>query len=475
MKARIAGFLPETAFSRGVSVLVGGTAGAQAIVAIATPVLTRLYSPEAFGTFAVYAALVTLIGSLSTLYYFLAIPLPEDDAEASSIVFLCGAILVCFVLAMTPVSLIYASPISEALGVPGLAGYLWLIPVGVFFTGVYAVLSHWAIRSKEYSNLAVASLGQAFAAVAIQVAGYKAGVGALIGGQAVGQGVGQLSLVFKAARDRALRTVSRRGIVDAAIRHRQFPLYLSWAGLFNIAGTQLPPLMFAALFGASAAGLYLLAYKILVMPIQLVGNAVGNAFLSDAPAEHRSGSLGPLVDVVHYNLAHIAMPPILLVFALGPELFATVFGHEWRAAGEYARWIAPWIYFSFCDSGLRVFIVTGHQRLSLVMHSVQLLVRIVAIALGALSGDILFTIALFSLGSAVTTAIFIFVKLRVSLADTGSAITSHLGAMLYGIVCVSPVLVMSVVDDSPIHLAVGLAGFIVLTTARYMHLYRREH
>ena len=475
MKARIAGFLPETAFSRGVSVLVGGTAGAQAIVAIATPVLTRLYSPEAFGTFAVYAALVTLIGSLSTLYYFLAIPLPEDDAEASSIVFLCGAILVCFVLAMTPVSLIYASPISEALGVPGLAGHLWLIPVGVFFTGVYAVLSHWAIRSKEYSNLAVASLGQAFAAVAIQVAGYKAGVGALIGGQAVGQGVGQLSLVFKAARDRALRTVSRRGIVDAAIRHRQFPFVLVMGRSFQYrrhttAATDVRRavrckrrrIVFAGLQNSRDA--YTTRRKCCreCIPVRRPGGA--SVRFAGPPC--RRSTLQPRA---HSDATDLAG------FCTGPRVVCHRIWTRMACGRRVCTLDRPWIYFSFCDSGLRVFIVTGHQRLSLVMHSVQLLVRIVAIALGALSGDILFTIALFSLGSAVTTAIFIFVKLRVSLADTGSAITSHLGAMLYGIVCVSPVLVMSVVDDSPIHLAVGLAGFIVLTTARYMHLYRREH
>lgn len=50
-------FLPKNRFARSVSILAGGTAAGQAIVVLASPLLTRLYSPEDFGLLAVYAAL----------------------------------------------------------------------------------------------------------------------------------------------------------------------------------------------------------------------------------------------------------------------------------------------------------------------------------------------------------------------------------------------------------------------------------
>ena len=77
--------LPRNAFARGVSVLVGGTAGAQLLTVLAAPLLTRLYSPEDFGLLAVYASLLALIGVISSLRYELAIPLPEDDTEAANV------------------------------------------------------------------------------------------------------------------------------------------------------------------------------------------------------------------------------------------------------------------------------------------------------------------------------------------------------------------------------------------------------
>jgi len=46
-------FLPESAFAKNVSVLVGGTAMGQVITVLASPLLTRLYAADDFGALAV--------------------------------------------------------------------------------------------------------------------------------------------------------------------------------------------------------------------------------------------------------------------------------------------------------------------------------------------------------------------------------------------------------------------------------------
>jgi O-antigen/teichoic acid export membrane protein len=81
-----------------VSVLVGGTAGAQLITVLAAPLLTRLYSPEDFGLVAVCASLLALIGVISSRRYELAIPLPDDDVEEANV-----AMLSLLLVAMTTV------------------------------------------------------------------------------------------------------------------------------------------------------------------------------------------------------------------------------------------------------------------------------------------------------------------------------------------------------------------------------------
>ena len=75
--------MPGGAFGRGVAVLGGGAAAAQAIAVAASPILTRLYSPADFGVLAVYTSLVSLLGAVAALSYHQAIPLPEIEFDRS--------------------------------------------------------------------------------------------------------------------------------------------------------------------------------------------------------------------------------------------------------------------------------------------------------------------------------------------------------------------------------------------------------
>ena len=65
-KTHLRRLLPKNAFARGVSVLVGGTAGAQLLTVLAAPPLTRLYSPEDIGLLAVYGSQFALIGAIAS-------------------------------------------------------------------------------------------------------------------------------------------------------------------------------------------------------------------------------------------------------------------------------------------------------------------------------------------------------------------------------------------------------------------------
>ena len=54
-------FFPKGVFARSVTVLAGGTALGQAIVTLASPLLTRLYGPEDFGVLALYTAILSIL------------------------------------------------------------------------------------------------------------------------------------------------------------------------------------------------------------------------------------------------------------------------------------------------------------------------------------------------------------------------------------------------------------------------------
>ena len=75
-------FSPEGSFLNNVLTLLAGTILAQIITVSVSPILTRLYTPEDFGVFALYTSIASILVIFGTCRYELAIVLPEEDGEA---------------------------------------------------------------------------------------------------------------------------------------------------------------------------------------------------------------------------------------------------------------------------------------------------------------------------------------------------------------------------------------------------------
>ena len=476
-KSTLRRLLPKNAFARGVSVLVGGTAGAQLLTVLVAPLLTRLYTPDDYGLVAVYGGLLGLIGVISSLRYELAIPLPEDDLGAAQVAALCLLIVLGFTLLTAVLVLFYGAPIATLLGVPTLAGYLWLLPVGVLLGGAYSVFNYWSIRTKRFSTIATTRLRQALVSVVIQLAAFKAGVLGLLLAAVAGQSVGTGTLGRHSLANPAFKEVTWRGVCGAARRYRRFPVFSTWEGLFNTAGLQLPPLMFAALFGPAAAGLYALANRVLNLPMSLIGGAIGQVFFANAAEAQRAGQLGPLVAQLHAKLAHIGLPPALLLILLGPDLFGLVFGPAWGQAGEFARWMAPWLYLVFVSSPLStLFAVLEHQKQGLTFQVILLVARIGAILTGAWIGDLGVTIMLFASVSALCWFGFLFWVARLAGNPAMTMIKPTLSAFGIALLCAAPIMAGYLVDAvGPQSWALILLLTALLVSARYWQLLRQAY
>ncbi len=389
--------LPKNQFARGVSVLIGGTAGAQLLSVLAAPILTRLYSPNDFGLLAVFTALLAFFTVVSTGRYELAIPLPDNDQEAAHLTVLSFSLVVFTTVISAVVFLVFPQRIAAAINAPQLAHFLWIIPLGIFFIGSYQVFSNWAVRQKQFSVISKTRVYQSIGTLAIQLGGYSLGPLALVGGQAAGQGIGASSLAFSALKRPELKQSSWAKIREQARRYKDFPIFSTWTALFNTASLQFAPIMFIAIFGATVTGLYALTLRIITLPSSLIGSAVGSVFLSEAPKAKRDGTLAELVTKLHSRLAMAGALPLVVLLFFGPDLFALVFGEEWRKAGVYSQWMAPWIYLQFQWSPLSMLtMVLELQRQALISQILTFIFRFGSIVI------------VWNLGLSADTGIFIF-------------------------------------------------------------------
>lgn len=349
---------------------------------------------------AVYAGLAALIGVISSLRYEQAIPLPEDDLEAASVTILSLALVAFSTMLVAVMIASLGTAIAAMLGVPGLTNYLWLLPFGILLSGAYTVFNYCAIRNKLFSTIATTNVRQAAATIAVQLTAYKFGGVALLLGQVMGQTVGTTTLARPALSRPAFKHVSWRGVLRTAVRYQRFPIYNTWAALVNTAGHQLPPMLLAAFFSAGAAGVYALAHRVLMLPANLIGSAIGNVFLSHAADANRQGKLPQLYVALQDRLIQIGLPPAALLTMAGPDLFDFAFGHDWRIAGEFVQWLALGAFAGFVVSPLStIFTVLEKQKTGLCLQTLLFCARLTATLTGAWIFDLMVTVALYALAS----------------------------------------------------------------------------
>jgi len=427
--------LPKNSFARGVSVLVGGTAGAQLLTVLAAPLLTRLYTPEDFGLLAVYGSLLALISVIASLRYELAIPLPEDDQEAANVAALCLLLIAGTTLLSVLATVFLGEYISNALGVPALAAYLWLLPLGVLLGGGYTVFNYWAVRNKDFKKIAGTKIIQSLAGLAIQITGYKLGVIAMLSGQIAGQSAGILKLAKSALTLHTFKQISSAGIIQAANRYKKFPIYSSGAALFNTASTHAVPILFSIFYGPIFAGFYVLAHRVLLMPAALIGSAISQIFLSEGKTKRDKQMLPKKTLAIHSKLAFVAMPAMYFFLLYGPMSFSYIFGNSWEKSGLYSQILAPWVYLVFTASPISsVNTILEKQKFSFIFDGVMFMARLGSLYIGYKFLDIYDSVLLFGVVSSILVIVFIYFTFSFLSIGVSKWLAIHARAMAVGLV-----------------------------------------
>lgn len=83
---KLRGLLRNRPAVRSVGELLLGSLIAHGISVVSMPILTRLYTPESYGIFGTYSALVSILSIITTLRYEFSILLPPNDEDAERLV-----------------------------------------------------------------------------------------------------------------------------------------------------------------------------------------------------------------------------------------------------------------------------------------------------------------------------------------------------------------------------------------------------
>lgn len=413
-------------FVRNVIILVSGTALAQLISIIFSPLITRIYGPDAFGLLGIFTALISMVSPIAGLTYPIAMVLPKRDSDAIGIAKL-SLFVALFISSIVAVFLITGGKtFLQLLDSEAIAPYILLIPISIFFAACLEVGSQWLIRKKQFRVTARIGVIQA-----LVLGSAKVGLGFFFPGgatlvilAALGQVIHLIMLwtgINVSLRQMNLDVEEQQDPVSLKVlakRHIDFPLFRAPQVFINTISQNLPVLLLANFFGPAAAGFYSLGRRVLGMPVHLVSQSVGNVFYPRiTEAAHNGENLALLIIKATAALAAVGFVPFFVITAYGPGLFSFVFGSEWLKAGEYARWLAMWLFFQFLNRPCVVAIPVLKLQKSLLLYEVfSTGAKILGLVLGFFyfSDDVM-AVALFSMFGIVAYAYLILWVIRKSI------------------------------------------------------------
>lgn len=384
-------FKPRSEFSRNVLTLMMGTVIAQAIPLAITPILTRLYSPEDFGIFALYIAIASITSVFATGRYEQAIMLPKKDIDAANIAIL--AILITCAISLLLLIMVFFlnKQISQLVERPEISPLLYLIPSSVFLTGVYQTLNYWNNRKKHYKILAVSRVFRSSSMSGLHLlAGFKTfGALGLIAGDIIGKLVSSGILLKHILKNDKKHFANLSGIKRKALakRYKKFPTFDTGATLANVASYQVQSILFPIFYGLTAAGQYFLVLKVLQAPMSLISGAITDVYKQKLTSKDTTEEQIKLYyKKMFFLLFGIGIIPFSLFIFFAQDIFRIIFGSQWSQAGSYAAVLAPMFFVRFIASPLSYFLyLREKQEINILLQLLLFLAAIISIQMNSSS------------------------------------------------------------------------------------------
>lgn len=389
---------------------MSGTAIAQAIPLLISPVLTRMYHPEDFGILALYMSLAAILSVGSTGRYELAILLPGRHRDAANILGL--SILLAFISGLITLVLVIllGNTMAGFFGEPRIGPWFYLLPLTVFLSGVMQAFNYWSTRHKTFRINAAARISQSGVAAATQLGmGIRwGGPAGLILGYILGILAGALSLGWQAVTKpgKLFRDLSRREMLANARKYRNFLRINTPHAIIDSLQDNSIVYVIMFYFTKMVLGSYAFAYRILKAPVGLIGSAMYQVFFQKASGAAQQGQdIRPMILSIYRNLFLIGFPVFTLLFVFSPQIFSFVFGPEWRTSGEIARLLIPWIFMNFLASPVSsIAIIMNRQKEAMWFTLADIIIKISSLVTGGLFLDYEWGFGIMSAGSSLLLA-----------------------------------------------------------------------
>jgi O-antigen/teichoic acid export membrane protein len=366
--------------AKAVATLLGGAVLAQIIPFLAFPILTRLYSPEAFGAFGVFMSIFAVLSVSAAGRYDLAAPAARSEGESARLA-VTGGVL-GLILAPAWMLVAWGSRIP-AISVGLLPLWFGLAMSGwAMFQGGLGYLN----RVGDFACLGGLRASHALIMVACQTGFGLLLTGSLTAGFSVACVMTAVLVVCK-LRHGLRRTLRGRSLAFTAYRHRKYPATTIFPAILDAAAFQVPMLVIGTWQSAQEAGQFFLGWKTISAPTGALIAAFSQFYLKSFGEIYRTHP-NPRGELTSYLLrrgfwaAVVLLPTAILGMWLVPLSLPRLFGPGWEAAAAMSRYFILGASFRMIGAPLAsIMIATGSLKTASLWQVISLITMLGTAAL----------------------------------------------------------------------------------------------
>jgi lipopolysaccharide exporter len=337
---------------------------------LSTIVLTRLLSPEAFGSYAYatfFAQFLTLSPKLGLNYAFIQHKETTDEALGTyvtlEVLAALGGLLVTFLaMPFLPSSVALICVVLAASGVAGLGG-------------IGAVLLEKELKLGRTSLIQSIVIPVSYLP-AFFLAAHGGGAWSLVA-QVVTQSILSSAVLGWAIRSQLGRIISSRKSFTSMMARRFLGLGIA-TGLSLFAGvllTSLDNYFIGTFVGAATLGFYDRAYRTAQWPSTLLTNMISRTSLyTYAKLQDDRVRLQKATTMVLWMISLLALPMALAIFIAAPDLVTLLYGERWLPSVPYLRILVLISALRpLWENACSLFVAIGKARITLTLTLIQVL------------------------------------------------------------------------------------------------------
>lgn len=368
------------AFIKNTLMLSIGSLLAQIIGILFLPILSRIYLPAQYGVYSSFVGIAQVFVLLSTFKYEKAM-LIADKSERNKLF-----VLVLMIVCVMSLIIFLVLSLLMLLNIKVVANYshLLLISLAMIGYGLISVIINLFQKLEKFKLVAAISITQTIVNIFLSIALSDCTFNGLVIAWVVTPLMVACYYLF-CKRNILFQFITNWNIWQVYVVFKKYIKFPTFYMPYDLLFTALPfliPTLLSSLFSNNEAGLYSMAYRVLMVPFIVISSSVSNVFVISAHKQYdNSGKFNVIYLNVFKKVLLIGFVIYFLAFTLGGWIITFILGLKWSGIDFYIKILSIWLFFEFITVVFKsnTYIIAQKQHVGLLLQVLNTLVGVISL------------------------------------------------------------------------------------------------